>query len=78
MEGDNEFDWAQKSDEEILAAGLELARTFYRAYGYEVPEGYKFYEATHPQECSMWDLAVIAFEQLTGTSLDDVLDNLGL
>ena len=50
-----------------------LARTFYKAHGYEVDEGYKFYEATHPQEVSMWNLAVMAYEHIEGT---DVLDAL--
>jgi hypothetical protein len=71
------FDWSKKSDEEIVAAGLELARRFYKAYGYEVPVGYKFYNAEHPQEIGMWNLAVMAFEELTGTDLDDALANVG-
>lgn len=71
------FDWSKKSDEEIVAAGLELARRFYKAHGYEVPVGYKFYEARHPQEQGMWELAVMAFEELTGTDLNDALDNIG-
>lgn len=69
--------WSTKTDEEIVAAGLELARAFYEAHGYEVEEGYKFYDAHHPQERSMWDLATIAFEQLTGTDLNDALENIG-
>jgi len=71
------FDWSKKSDEEIVAAGLELARRIYKAMGYEVPVGYKFYDATHPQEQGMWNLAVIAFEELTGTDLEDALANIG-
>ena len=72
-----EFDWSSKTDEEIVAAGLQLAREFYKAHGYEVPEGYKFYDARHPQEQGMWNLAVIAFELLTGTDLNDALANIG-
>lgn len=71
------FDWSKKSDEEIVAAGLDLARRIYKAMGYEVPVGYKFYDARHPQEQGMWNIAVIAFEELTGTDLDDALANLG-
>ena len=71
------YDWTVKSDEEIVAAGLELARRFYKAHGYEVPVGYKFYEARHPQEQGVWELAVMAFGELTGTSLNDALDNIG-
>jgi hypothetical protein len=73
---ENPFDWSKKSDEEIVAAGLELARRFYKAHGYEVPVGYKFYSAKHPQERGMWNLAVMAFEELTGTDLQDALANI--
>ena len=73
---ENPFDWSNKSDEQIVAAGLELARRIYKAMGYEVPVGYKFYDARHPQEQGMWNLAVIAFEELTGTDLEDALANI--
>ena len=73
---ENPFDWSKKSDEEIVAAGLELARRIYKAMGYNVPVGYKFYAATHPQEKSMWNIAIIAFEELTGTDLQDALANI--
>jgi hypothetical protein len=73
---ENPFDWSNKSDEQIVAAGLELARRIYKAMGYEVPEGYKFYDARHPQEQGMWNIAVIAFEELTGTDLQDALANI--
>jgi hypothetical protein len=73
---ENPFDWSKKSDEEIVAAGLELARRIYKAMGYEVPVGYKFYDATHPQEQGMWNIAIIAFEELTGTDLQDALANI--
>ena len=73
---ENPFDWSKKSDEEIVAAGLVLARQFYTAHGYEVDKGYKFYDSKHPQEVGMWNLAVIAFEELTGTDLQDALANI--
>lgn len=72
----NSFDWSHKSDEEIVAAGLELARRIYGSMGYQVPVGYKFYDATHPQERGMWNIAVMAFEELTGTDLQDALANI--
>jgi len=71
------FDYESMTDEEIVAVGLNLARIFYKAHGYEVPDGYKFYDARHPQEFGMWNLAVIAFEELTGTDLNDALANIG-
>jgi hypothetical protein len=63
------------TDAEIVAIGLNLARRFYSDMGYMVPEGYRFYEARHPQEQSMWGLACIAFEELRDTSLDDALSS---
>ena len=72
---DNPFDIGLLTDEQIVAKGLELARMLYKAHGYEVPEGFKFYDSQHPQEQSMWNLACIAFEELTGTDLNDALAN---
>jgi hypothetical protein len=63
------------SDEQIVARGLELAELFYRAHGFEVPKGFAFHASSHPQEQSMWNLAVIAFEELTGTDLNEALAN---
>lgn len=56
-----------------VAACNDLARAFYKAHGYEVKDDYRFYEATHPQEVSMWNLAVMAYEHIEGT---DVLEAL--
>ena len=74
---DDPFDMALLTDEQIVVRGLELARTFYKAHGYEVAEGFKFYDSQHPQEQGMWNLACIAFEELTGTDLNDALANIG-
>lgn len=65
-----------KTDEQIVAEANELARRFYESFGYVVPEGYRFDEATHPQECGMWNLACIAYEELAATDLQDALTNL--
>lgn len=64
------------SDKEILAAANELARKFYRLMGYEVRKGYAFHKATHPHEVTCWRMSVVAFEQIQGTDIDDVLNNL--
>lgn len=71
----SEPDLLNQTDQQIVTRGLELAREFYQAHGYQAPEGYKFYESPHPQERAMWDLAVIAFEFLEHTDLDDALTN---
>lgn len=74
---DDPFEFGSMSDEQVVERGLELARMFYKAHGYDAPEGFKFYESQHPQEQGMWNLACIAFEELTGTDLNDALANVG-
>lgn len=48
----------------------EIARLLYRRMGYLQKEGYNFEEATHPQEVMAWDMACIAWEEITGDSPD--------
>lgn len=62
-------------DEEIVEKGIELARRFYQSHGYEVGEGFKFFNSKHPTEIGMWNLAVIAFDELLKTDLEDALSN---
>lgn len=62
------------SDErKIVDRCNELAREFYKGHGYDVPLGYRFDQAEHPQERGMWNLAVIAFDFIEGTDVDDCL-----
>lgn len=63
-------------DAVLVEKANELAREFYASFGYTTPKGYRFDRATHPQEMSMWNLAVIAYEFLTATDLNDALSNL--
>lgn len=65
-----------KTAAELVNDGNELARLFYQSMGYAVPDGYKFYEATHPQEAGCWNQAVIAYEHIAGTDLEDCLNEL--
>ena len=71
-----DFEEEEKTVEDVVAEGNELARQFYRSMGCVVPEGYKFYEATHPQELGCWNLAVIAYEHIEGTDLEECLDEM--
>ena len=64
-----------KTDHQIYEKGNELARLFYRAMGCEVPRGYRFDRACHPQERSCWNLAVIAYEHIDGTDLENAADS---
>lgn len=58
---------------EVVAEGSELARKMYKAQGYEVREGYEFYNATHPQESGCWVPACIAYDHIEGTDLEECL-----
>ena len=60
----------------IVSSCNELARVFYQSHGYEVPKGFAFHEATHPQERSMWNLAVMAYERIEGTDVLEALNEL--
>ena len=64
-----------KTDAQIVQSANELAREFYACLGHKVPKGYRFDRATHPQEQSMWEMAVIAYEHIEGTDVDDALAN---
>lgn len=69
----NAFDISAKSDRQIIDEANELAREFHRQEGYAVMDGFKFYESDHPRAIKAWNMAVIAYEHLTGTDLTDVL-----
>jgi len=62
-----------KTVRQIVADGNELARQFYQSMGYVVPEGYRFDEATHPQEQGCWTMACIAYDHIQGTDLTECL-----
>lgn len=53
-----------------------LAREFYKDRGYAVPKGYRFDEASHPEERALWHQARIAFIELTGTDPEDAVSEL--
>lgn len=65
-----------KTSRELVAECNALARTFYRMVGCEVPDDYKFYEASHPAETGCWDMAVAAYEHIEGTPIEDCLCDL--
>jgi hypothetical protein len=61
-----------ESNAPLVARCNELARELYGILGYKVSEGYGFHVATHPQERMVWRMAVVAFELLDATDMDDV------
>lgn len=62
-----------RTDEQIVREANELARRFYAALGYEVMEGYRFDQARHPQEQSMWTMACEAYDFIDGTDVNGAL-----
>lgn len=63
----------RKSPASILAMANDLAREFYRLIGHQVPPGYLFHKATHPQEAMCWAFAAAAYERLAATDLAEVV-----
>ena len=70
-------DQEPRTSHEIVKDANALARVFYSLLGYQVGEGYRFDQATHPQEVAMWRMAVIAYENIEGTDVEDALDDIG-
>lgn len=62
-----------RTEQQIVDDANALARVFYGILGYQVEPGYRFDEATHPQEVAMWSMAVIAYENIEGTDVEDAL-----
>lgn len=63
-----------KTPQEIVDGANALARKFYKSLGYEVPEGYRFDQAHHPQEVGMWNMAAMAYDHIENTDVDDCLN----
>lgn len=62
-----------RSDQEIVRQTNVLARQLYRLRGYDVPEGYRFDQSTHPHAREAWEGARAAQLMLTETDPDDAL-----
>lgn len=63
-----------RSDQQIVREGNALARLFYKSMGYVVPDGYRFDQATHPQEVGCWKMAVLAYDHIEQTDLQAAAD----
>jgi hypothetical protein len=61
----------ERTEEQIVMEANSLARDFYALMGYEVPEGYRFDKAGHPQELLCWAMAARAFDVLQHTDIED-------
>lgn len=63
-------------EQRIVEQCNALARQFYSMQGYVVGDDYKFYKATHPQEVGMWNMAVLAYDHIEGTDVEDALNQI--
>jgi hypothetical protein len=61
------------TDRQLVLKTNSLARRFYSMMGCQVPDGYKFYKAAHPQEVLCWDMAAASCEFWTATEIEDAL-----
>ena len=65
-----------RTEQELVDDANELARQFYALMGYEVPEGYRFDRASHPHEVMVWRQAVLAYDLIEGTDVEDALNQI--
>ncbi len=65
-----------RTEQAIVDRANQLARKFYELRGYLVKEGYRFDQATHPHEIEAWNAAVLAFEFIEGTDVQNALDEI--
>ncbi len=64
-----------KTEQQIVEDCNALARQFYKMQGCKVPDDFKFYEAHHPMEVRCWNMAVLAYDHIEGTDVDDCLSH---
>jgi len=63
----------RKTPKQIVDDCNALARKFYAPLGYDVPKGYRFDQANHPQERSVWRQACTAYEHIEGHNPEDAV-----
>ncbi len=64
------------SNKKLVRNCNRLARKFYKMQGYEVPKSFHFYDSTHPHEISLWNEAMVAYEHIRGSDVQDALDEM--
>lgn len=67
----------KSAERKIVDQCNALARRMYASMGYVQDDKFRFYESTHPQERSVWNLAVMAYEHIEGTDVEDCLNQVG-
>jgi hypothetical protein len=66
----------QKRREKIVADANALAAKFYLQFDCQASAGYKFYEATHPQEVLVWNMACVAYGHINEVDVHAILEEL--
>lgn len=65
-----------RTSKQIMQQTNELASKFYALRGNKERPGYRFDQATHPQEVKAWEAACIAQRMLTNTDPMDALSDM--
>ena len=68
-----------RTAQEIVDQTNEIARIIYKGMGYTSPEGFEFHTETinrHPHEENCWASACEIQELMTGTEVDDAIEEL--
>ena len=64
------------NDKQIVDKCNAMATEFYGMWGYKNKDGFKYYEATHPQEVLVWEMAMVAFAFIEKTDVRDALNTI--
>lgn len=65
-----------KSKQEIIDEVNALAAKFYPQFDAQAKNGHKFYEAAHPQEVAVWNMACLAYEHINEVDVRSILDEM--
>lgn len=62
-----------RTEAQVISDCNALARNFYAKHGCTVDGDFKFYKAHHPLEKLCWYMAVLAYEEISGTDVEGAL-----
>ncbi len=63
-----------RTNKQVVKDANKLARRFASASGWDTTKkGMKFYRSENPRAKHFWNLAVVAYEVITGTEVEDAL-----
>ncbi|CBJ80300.1 hypothetical protein XBJ2_500010 [Xenorhabdus bovienii str. Jollieti] len=64
------------TDRELVNAAIKLAGKFYNIMGYQHRDGFEYWKSPHPQEQSVFEMAIQAFEDIRGSDVWDAIESL--